>query len=890
MSGNLVGRTIHNYRFIKSLAVGGMGEVYLAEGLKPVAIKVLKPDYSNQDEYQVRFSREARLISDLNTPVPHDNIVNVIDYFNDDRNCYLVMEYIDGYDFNHLIAENSAINPQVGMAWQQAVGLIIQVLAGLEHSHIKGVVHRDIKPNNLMVNSVGRVKILDFGIARRFDPDSTEITRYYSEEKNQLEKNVFQPGTFNYMAPELLTGSSVGVECDIYSTALVLCKMLLGSLPERQKPDSFSQYDDSPFLNGIAKAFANKPGQYPTELPGLLLQCLQNSPRQRMSATVFRESLERLLKDNENLTGKVIQGYLFIKLMRMGSMGQIYLAEKTPITRIVAIKVIRPAAVDNREFLTRFNRDAQLISNLHNPIPHDNIVNLYDYFIHNNKYFLVMEFVDGYDFNQLIKENPTGMDWRQASQLMVQVFSGLIHAHGKGVLHRGMAPGKLMVNAVGKVKILDFGLAPLLDPEVGDLNNLLRKEKGKTGNVRYLAPKLVESALATTEADVYSANLVLLELLLGNLPSLESLSVALGGKFSDWPDELTQFLKKILDPRQKSRKLSARQMKDALENILASNPGNTPLATANMGMAFSSIEPSLIQKKWLLGLLIITLLLVIGLARVEVIDNPFLVEQATVSSRLQQTEVKPENLPKPEVANPRPPLPDALKTLLNQADELRGQAKTNTFERVGQLLADAKTVLDEESTKLVAGGFLPTEKNLDLLGYSHLPAYLRANYRYRRAKTIYEALTADYDYAQTSLTAGRKALDSGDYTKAMELLQESVRYFGVLLAKDYQLDKPNERERQFIREIFRLGWGKECKSQFHWVYNSTDETLRLDMPNAVTEKVLGAQLDENNNRSIAVLDIDSNIWLYSYDKAMELLTVSTFINQQLKQKTYYRCD
>jgi serine/threonine protein kinase len=199
------------YRVERVLGHGGMALVLLArdgELDRPVAIKLLAENLANDESFRERFVREARVAARL----AHPNIVQVFDVGKDDGRPYIVMEYVDG----DTLAD--AMRHQGKFAPEEVVDVALQVCGGLEHAHAAGLVHRDIKPGNLLRRHDGAVKIADFGIAR-----AAEATRM-TEIGTVL-------GTAAYLSPEQAAGEEVTAAADLYSLGAVLYELLTGRTP-----------------------------------------------------------------------------------------------------------------------------------------------------------------------------------------------------------------------------------------------------------------------------------------------------------------------------------------------------------------------------------------------------------------------------------------------------------------------------------------------------------------------------------------------------------------------------------------------------------------------------------------------------------------------------------
>ena len=205
-------RTMGGCRLIKRIGNGAMGVVYLAEQIelkRQVALKILDPKFSVDPSYIERFQMEARAAAQLN----HPNIVKVYDFGCEDDLYYIVNEYIDGGTVQDLIAQKGSLMPE------EAVEYAIQVARGLAVSAQSNIIHRDIKPDNLMLTKDGQLKIADFGLAKSMTPDA-----------NSSESNLIM-GTPFYMSPEQAKGLAMDSRSDIYSLGVSMFCMVIGEVP-----------------------------------------------------------------------------------------------------------------------------------------------------------------------------------------------------------------------------------------------------------------------------------------------------------------------------------------------------------------------------------------------------------------------------------------------------------------------------------------------------------------------------------------------------------------------------------------------------------------------------------------------------------------------------------
>src|SRR5437764_2408087 len=199
------------YRVTSSIAHGGMATVYLGVDTRldrTVAIKIMHAELAADDGFVARFIREARSVAQLS----HPNVVAVYDQGSDGGQLYLAMEYVPGRTLRQLLDERGRLSPR------ESLDIIESVLAGLAAAHQAGIVHRDVKPENVLLAEDGRVKVADFGLARSMSgPDHT--------------KTGVLMGTVAYLAPEQVTGSASDARCDVYATGVMLFELLTGRQP-----------------------------------------------------------------------------------------------------------------------------------------------------------------------------------------------------------------------------------------------------------------------------------------------------------------------------------------------------------------------------------------------------------------------------------------------------------------------------------------------------------------------------------------------------------------------------------------------------------------------------------------------------------------------------------
>jgi len=250
--------TISRYRLERPLGHGGMASVYLgrdSELDRPVAVKLLAENAAADAGLRERFVREARMAARLS----HPNVVSIYDAGEDDGRPYIVMECVQGETLSELLARRGRLPPK------EARALALQAARGLAHAHAAGLVHRDIKPQNLLLREDGTLKIADFGIARA--ADGTALTQVGTV-----------LGTAAYLAPEQALGEEVGPAADVYSLGAVLYELLTGRPP--YEFDSLADLADKQRRHAIAPVRELAP-DVPRDLEDVVMRCLARNPAYR---------------------------------------------------------------------------------------------------------------------------------------------------------------------------------------------------------------------------------------------------------------------------------------------------------------------------------------------------------------------------------------------------------------------------------------------------------------------------------------------------------------------------------------------------------------------------------------------------------------------------------
>ena len=274
---NLIHRSLEGrYRIEQLLGAGGMANVYKGTDMqtgKLVAVKVLKQEYVNNPDLVRRFKNEAKAISLLN----HPNITKVYDVSVSDELQYIVMEYIEGITLKEYMEYRAK-----ALTYKETVHFIMQILAALQHAHDKGIVHRDIKPQNIMLLADGTIKVMDFGIARFSRSESRTIT----------DKAI---GSVHYISPEQARGNPTDLRADLYSVGVMMYEMLSGTLPfESDSPVSVAIKQ----ISEEAKPLRELNPAVPEALAAITARAMAKDPAERYpSAREMMADLEEFKKN-----------------------------------------------------------------------------------------------------------------------------------------------------------------------------------------------------------------------------------------------------------------------------------------------------------------------------------------------------------------------------------------------------------------------------------------------------------------------------------------------------------------------------------------------------------------------------------------------------------------
>jgi serine/threonine-protein kinase len=271
----------NRYEITKAIARGGMARVYLARDRsldRPVAVKELVPEFAADESFVERFRREAQAAANLT----HPNIVGVYDWGTQDNTYFIIMEYVDGPVLSKVLRDEGPLHPR------RAAELASEVAAALGFAHSRGVVHRDVKPGNVILTSSGQAKVTDFGIARAMSAPEENLTQAGSV-----------MGTATYFSPEQAQGLQVDQRSDLYSLGVVLFEMVTGRTPftgETPLAIAYKHVQDQP------PAPSTLVSGLPAGLEAVIMKLLRKRPEDRYAnAEDLRADLRRFLNGQATL-------------------------------------------------------------------------------------------------------------------------------------------------------------------------------------------------------------------------------------------------------------------------------------------------------------------------------------------------------------------------------------------------------------------------------------------------------------------------------------------------------------------------------------------------------------------------------------------------------------
>ena len=504
--------TIGDYRIISKIGQGGIAEVYKALQTslqREVAVKVLSPRYTLDSEIVKRFEQESLMIARLN----HPNIVHVIDRGVKGGRCYFVMEFIDGVDFKKIVSDP-------GVDIKVKIDVVIQVCKALDYAHKNGIIHRDVKPANILVDRNGNAKVVDFGIAQLRDDTDGERTS----------ADVVM-GTLAYMSPEQKQSSAnVTYAADIFALGVIIYEIACGRKPEGRfkLPSEINPGLPRTLDDIIVRCLAEHPcDRYPSA--GALKDTLLNA----FSGEIYSSTpADSAIAKVESFMGRC----RFLDTIKETRFGATFLVENEQARKLYVIKKLAQTDAGLKE--------ARILSALR----HKNIIAVLGAGGDIKKSAIVTEYASG---GSLAERMARIYSWRDALAIGLQIAEGLEFAHRNNVVHGDLRPSNVLFDEHETVKLTDFGLPP---------HYSMHKD--------WFAPPEKRSS---RQGDIFSLGVILFMLMTGKFfehdpsgsPSLNELNLKVPGPIRD-------ILSKMLQIRVAKRYQSIQEILDDYKEYLAS--------------------------------------------------------------------------------------------------------------------------------------------------------------------------------------------------------------------------------------------------------------------------------------------------------------------------------
>lgn len=502
-----VGQMIGHYRIVSRLGAGGVGEVYLAEDIhlkRKVAVKFLLPESQEDERARKRFIREAQAAATLD----HPNICAIHEVGEEDNRAFIVMQYLEG----ETLADRIKRKP---LELPEALDVAIQVAEALSEAHSRGVIHRDLKPHNIMITARGQAKLLDFGLAKvvkeDLEPDNLETS-------SRLSTPGLIMGTVPYMSPEQLRGEALDARSDIFSFGTLLFEAVCGT-----SPFASGNHADTvlAILSKDPPALAQFAPRAPDGLQPIVNRCLDKDRRRRYQTMLDVGADLRKIRDEceaGRLIPNMISHYQIIKRLGHGTRAEVHLAEDTRSNRKVAIKVLHQDALPDEGAKRRLMREATAAAGLDHP----NICAIHEVGQDSGLIFVAMQYVEGETLASLIQNKR--LRSQESIDIAIQIGEALAEAHAHAIVHHHITPANIMVTTGGQVKLLGFGLGRV----VGDRRSTHSETdteilESQTGTVPRAAPltspNLANDGLLDWRCDILSFGAVLYEMTTGTAPS-----------------------------------------------------------------------------------------------------------------------------------------------------------------------------------------------------------------------------------------------------------------------------------------------------------------------------------------------------------------------------------
>ena len=512
---------IGEYTLSGKVGQGGIAEIYRArqDSLdRDVAIKILFSKLTDDKDIVRRFERESIVIARL----VHPNIVHIIDKGVAGGRYYFVMEYIDGTNLKEIIGSDK-------VSLQTKLEMIVQVCKGLDYAHKNGVIHRDVKPANILVDRQGNALVADFGIAQFVGAPESEMTS----------TDVIM-GTRAYMSPEQrISSTNVDQTTDIYAVGIVLYEILVGKKPM-----------------GRFKMPGEINPQLGTRFDEIVAKCLSQEPKDRFQTAVelkdaILEAMGGLApsETSDDITGSSSDSFMgkcrYLDTIRETRYSSTILVENKLNKKLYVIKKHSKGEVGRKE--------ASMLKSL----KHSNIINIHGAGGDSKSTVIVTEYAQG---GSLADRMVRKYEWEKAFRIILQVAHAIDFAHKNNIVHGNLRPSNILFDADEVVKLTDFGM-PV--------------HYSGSGKKNWYSPPEHKQSRA---GDIYGMGVILHQLVTGRNPAYDTASnLLLEDQRRILPDDVCRMVSKLLAIRVAHRYGSCEELLDDWDEFESSRSRRAPV-------------------------------------------------------------------------------------------------------------------------------------------------------------------------------------------------------------------------------------------------------------------------------------------------------------------------
>lgn len=583
-----LGQTVGPFRVEGVIGQGGMAVVYVARDQTTgdrAALKVLRRDALRQPDLVRRFEQEAELLAALRHPA----LVRLLRRGAEGDVPWLALELVQGVPFEDMLRGRTL---ELG----RGVALLARVARAVAYLHDSGVVHRDLSARNVLVAEDDSPRIIDLGLAVRLSSP-------------RLTQDGAVLGSSDVMSPEQLLGDprAITPSADVYALGALLYRLIAGKPPRGPASLAVARLERSQELGPLAAIVSS----VPPALDALCRQALSLTPADRPEALELASALEAWLgavpRGAEKTTtasrrpggdtrappqpggpqSHIVGGFLLERLLAKGGMGAVYVARQPETGRRVALKVVPVGSSDR--LARRFEREVDALGRLR----HSNLVDVHAAGIDGDMGFIAMSYLEGGSLEARLAAGP--MTPAEAARVVRDAARGVAHAHARGVVHRDLKPANVLFDREGTVRVVDFGVARLAEPQ--GAGGALTLDGALVGTPAYAAPELLTADRAGVgpPTDVFSLGVILYELLTGRPPfhgnNLVELTAAVLAGRPPPPSRSRRGVPPCLDAvclralavSPEDRHPDARALAEDLEDVLAAKPSRSrALRTARL--------------------------------------------------------------------------------------------------------------------------------------------------------------------------------------------------------------------------------------------------------------------------------------------------------------------